>query len=461
MHVGKSKYEYKEVYKSYRYQKRALKKALKEGVAAFFFDPGLGKTKPAIDYMNIKSLSLAGRQKFKVLVVCPVSAVAVWEEEIVKHTRKPYRDKIKWEIITYDRAKTRIPELKRYGFNGVIMDESHYIGDHSTKRSQAMHRLGDSIKTNKIILTGTPEPTKMYSQYRVLDKNIFGPRWNFFRDEFLIMGGYYGKNIVGIRKPKKLSHLIKRVAVRVKKGKGETPEKVWQIIPVELSDKSKRIYQKMADKAVVEFKSGRISTASIGAVKMMRFQQITSGFLVDEEGGIISLAEEKLNILRSLLETTLNNKKVVIFARFRRDIRKIKEVCNKQGLNPLVIRGGVTTKKREKRRKLFNNPESKHKAMIIQIRSAQSIDLTGAHIGIYYSMDFSLVNFIQSQDRINRVNQDDTCVYYVLACKDTVDYSVYKMLKNKVKISDIIFSRYEEIIGGKLMLKRKFYRKEM
>ena len=64
--------------KTYSYQGRALKQALTQRSTAIIFDPGLGKTKVAIDFCVIKLLK---EGKDKVIIVCPLSAMGVWDDE--------------------------------------------------------------------------------------------------------------------------------------------------------------------------------------------------------------------------------------------------------------------------------------------------------------------------------------------------------------------------------------------
>ena len=410
----------------------------------------------------------------KVLIICPVSAVGTWEEEIPKHCAVPHRvytlskakeaddlkflahtDYLTFVIVTYDVAKNIVSKLKGWSPGGIICDESQYISIPSSQRSRALHRIGDLLDENKIIMSGTPilkSPLRIYSQYRFLDKTVFGTRHKDFLEEYAVMGGYMGYEVKGIRKPKKLAKKIKKLMCRASEKEAEKylPKKQFIPIKFDLSDKCKRIYKKMAKHAVVEFKSGRISTAEVGAVKTMRFQQITGGFLKDEDGNYINIGDDKLRILDDLLES-LEGHKIVIFARFKRDIRKIKALCKKRGLRPMVIKGGVSSKKREKIRKRFIKDESR-KVVIMQIRAATSVDLSISNRAIYYSMDFSPENFVQSQGRIRRRNQKNPCFYYVLMARNTVDESIYHLLQKEINLSELILDRYEEILGGTIEL---------
>ena len=62
------------------YQAKALKRALEiDYGTAIWFDPGLGKTKVAIDFIAIQRLK---HGLSRVLVIAPLSALGVWVDEL-------------------------------------------------------------------------------------------------------------------------------------------------------------------------------------------------------------------------------------------------------------------------------------------------------------------------------------------------------------------------------------------
>jgi superfamily II DNA or RNA helicase len=79
MREVKMKYKFKR--RPRPYQLGALKKALKFDKLAIWFDPGLGKTKVAIDYSAIQ---IARGNLQKILIVCPLSAIGVWRMSFPK-----------------------------------------------------------------------------------------------------------------------------------------------------------------------------------------------------------------------------------------------------------------------------------------------------------------------------------------------------------------------------------------
>ena len=62
---------------------------------------------------------------------------------------------------------------------------------------------------------------------------------------------------------------------------------------------------------------------------------------------------------------------------------------------------------------------------------------------IYYSLNYSLDDFAQSQDRIHRIGQSKTCNYIYLLNKGTVDVQIYRALMKKKKLNELIIDLIE------------------
>ena len=217
------------------------------------FEMGCGKTLTAI------AIAGAGYQMGKVerlLIVAPTSVVAVWPKELQEYAKFKYTCKtllgekkqrikqiddllkfpfkaLKVAVINYE--STWRPEilekLKEFDADMVIADESQRIKTYDAAQSKAMHELGDQARY-KLILSGTPVQTAaidIWSQYRFLDKTVFGDNFFKFRGRYAIMGGYGNKKIVGY---KDLEGLIKKehsIAFRVTKDEAlDLPEQTFE-----------------------------------------------------------------------------------------------------------------------------------------------------------------------------------------------------------------------------------------
>lgn len=466
--------------KPYRHQVIALKKCLSQPNTALLLDPGLGKTKIAIDDIGARYL----RDKLsKVLILAPKVVLGIWEEEIEKHMpdnipRNTYRiigskekrikilkeaiensknnpDELHIIIMTYDSLAVRKSTtgskhddyyklVNKFKPEAVICDESQLIKSHSSARSKAAWRMGKNAK-HRLILTGTmitKNPLDVFGQYRFLDERIFGTRWAPFKSKFAIFGGYGGYQIIGWQNLELLRDAVHQIAVRMRKEDClDLPEKTFVKVPVELEEKTRRIYNQMKKEMITEIQ-GEQFTAEIAMVKSLRLQQIAGGFISkteDDDRIIIPVGGyEKINSTVELTKLKIDEgSKVVIYAKYIWELKQLYERCNKEGLNPLLIYGETKDEEMDKYRHLFQE-DDKHKVMIMQTSKGIGITLHAANVGIFHSLSYRYDDYRQCQDRIHRIGQDKKVTYYVMIAENTIDNHIYNSVLLKQDFSEYV-----------------------
>jgi hypothetical protein len=132
--------------KPFPFQTRAILAAVRARNYAIFFEPRLGKTKVALDWVGI--LALKGEIR-KVLIIAPKIALDVWESEIAKHFPYPAHVETfdeEWDhsgvqfLPPRETSKRVLPSQGRYGdspeeVQGVSSDsENSRISETSTLR---------------------------------------------------------------------------------------------------------------------------------------------------------------------------------------------------------------------------------------------------------------------------------------------------------------------------------------
>lgn len=127
------------------------------------------------------------------------------------------------------------------------------------------------------------------------------------------------------------------------------------------------------------------------------------------------------------------NKKLVIMVRFVPEMKDIQEMLEKKDIGYADVRGGVRNRAEEVRR--FQK-DSDCMVFIGQIAAAGlGMTLTAVSTMVFYSMDFSMLNFEQAKARIHRVSQKNDCLYIYLIAKGTMDRKALKSLRNKVDLA--------------------------
>ena len=125
------KYRFKT--KPFRHQVKALRRGMKQDAIGVLWEPGTGKSKFIVDWACILHLK---RGLKRVLIVCPLSVMGVWEDEFNKHSPIPYHiqflarntsaiervDGLNVVVVNYDLAWRRKDLLYRYDPQLVVAD---------------------------------------------------------------------------------------------------------------------------------------------------------------------------------------------------------------------------------------------------------------------------------------------------------------------------------------------------
>lgn len=439
------------------------------------FEMGCGKTLTAI------AIAGAGYQMGKVerlLIVAPTSVVAVWPKELQEYAKFKYTCKtllgekkqrikqiddllkfpfkaLKVAVINYE--STWRPEilekLKEFDADMVIADESQRIKAYDAAQSKAMYELGDQARY-KLILSGTPVQTAaidIWSQYRFLDKTVFGDNFFKFRGRYAIMGGYGNKKIVGY---KDLEGLIKKehsIAFRVTKDEAlDLPEQTFETRKIQFNQKEKNLYERIKKDSYAELDGGGHITATTVLTRLLRLQQLAGGFLVQDDAQKPQLVSRaKLDALGDIIEDYVirSGKKLVIFARFIAEVKAIMELADKvlpKELKQVAIYGDIKKEDRGDIVKQFQE-DPKTVLFIGQIDTAGTgITLTAADTCVYYSKNFNYATYSQSLSRIHRIGQRNCCTYIDLEIEGTIDELISKALSRKEDMAKTVVDNWRD-----------------
>lgn len=437
---------------------------------ALLMEMGTGK--------SLTALAIAGRRYLdgeikRLLIVCPTSIMFVWHDEFEKFADFPYSlivldgpvkkrierlQEFKGEgllvvVINYEATWRMEDELRAWGPDMIVADESQRIKTPSAQQSKAMHRLGKVAKY-RMILTGTPVtqgPLDFFSQYKFLDPTIFGNSYYAFRARYAVMGGYENRQVVRYQNLPELIEKAHSIAFRVTKAEAlDLPEQIDQIRYCELEPKATRIYEQMRRECIAELEGEKVVTAANVLSKLLRLQQITGGFLGDGEGGTQKVSTAKLEVLEEILEDVVldNGKKIVIFARFRPEIATIEKLLQELDIRYECITGDVDMSARgEKVRSFQTDPGVK--VFIAQLQTAGlGITLTAADTAVFYSLDFSFANYDQARARLHRIGQKNNVTNIHIIAKGTVDEKVMKALSKKKSLADLVVDGWRQVFDA-------------
>lgn len=328
----------------------------------------------------------------------------------------------------------------------VVADEIHRIKAPGGAASKFVAELG-ALVPHRLGLTGTimpHSPLDVFGQYRFLDPALFGYAYSTFKKRYAIMGGYQGYEVVDFQNKEDLYSRIMSCTYQVGSGVLDLPPVQHIEHMFSLEPEAAAIYKKMERDFYVGVSAGEV-TAANALTKLLRLQQIVSGHITLDSGVIQRVSSAKLELLEELLSGMPPKEPVVIFCRFREDIRSIRELC--ESLTIRDEKGKILVDRTAgelsgARSDLSDWLAGKYSILVAQIQSGGvGIDLTRARYCIYYSLGFSLGDYEQSLARVNRPGQDRPVVYLHLIGAGTVDVKVYRSLREKKQVVENILSK--------------------
>lgn len=445
----------------YRHQVKALRKMIFKRGGGLFMEMGTGKSKVAIDFACAMHLKTGVD---RVVICCPKSVVSVWKIEIRKHAPEWIRNKIRWVIINYDKLEDREVESKdgeTYIYEGkkhvlqrflaggkrsvLIGDEGHLLKTPSAGRSKSMYHMRKAADYY-LHLTGTPltkNPIDLYQQFKIINETIFGTNKAHFEKQYCVFGGYGNYQLLRYINLDKLKKIAKPWVFQIKKKDClDLPARTDVIIPVKLTGECHDLYQEMASDGLCTLKDGTEIDTEIQLTRRLRCQQLSSGFIPDEDGNIIRVGDDKSRKLDQLLRDmkSQERKKVVIFARFIEDLKEAARIAKKNGYNILLFHGGTTDREREERLIEFDETEEPT-IFITQIAAGSlGISLTAASEAIFFSLTDNFAQTAQARDRLHRIGQHWPVTYYWFVAPG-IDEAI--MLANKMKkdVADLLLSK--------------------
>lgn len=461
--------------KPWEHQRLALEYLFERDTGALYTKPGSGKTKVMIDLIINRGFK-------RVLVVAPKKPCDVWPGQFKLHAGLGWDNivplyKLGWEqkrkelqlamqqpkdkllvfIVNYEsvwrRPLDRMLFYKKLGIDCVICDESHRIKSPGSKCSCFLARLGRAVP-HRYVLTGTPlaeNPLDVYAQYRFLDPSIFGTSYSSFCDTYTNIDPYLtsriGHTILDQKEPyKNLSMLREKMfsCAFYMKSTVKLPKTTRMVVRLKLPSKVEALYKELDKEGSITLEEGYMATNN-SLEEMTRKQQLMSGYLYlehyeDDEGNADPPSIERVSTYRrtalyNFIKELPEEEPIVVFARFKKDLYSIRKVAERLGCGYSEVSGSEDTQKDWK--------QGKTRIIGVQYGSgAEGIDLTRAHLCIFYTLYHSLGSYTQALERVHRPGQESPCIYYhfvaTMSSGRTIDQDMLQCWKDKKNYVDLV-----------------------
>lgn len=404
----------------YEHQKKGKELLLKYKKYCLFFEVGTGKTYTALS-------ALCELNPCKVLIVAPKRVLDnVWKTDTNFDLSKHDVTYLNYEKIARD------PTFTKNKYDVIILDEVHKLKGKTTKTSRKFRSVTQKA-TYVWGLTGTPVANNYADVYNIF-KNMNIVEFDMSYDEF-IYRYYYTKQLESatgfkfdiLLAPKKnlLSELLARIAKHsmVKKA----------IDCIDLPDKRTNLVyiDGMVNDTYNKIKSGILQTEDYEKTMIPleltnKLHQAANGFFYDDFGKVHIISENKKLIeLNSILETVLaETEKVIIVYYYQHDLDELKTLPYTWTTEPNMF------------------PEKQ--ILFLQYGQSEGLNLQYCNQMIFYSYDFSFLNYEQMTGRIYRNGQKNNVTYTVLISKNTIEENIWWAIKNKKSRDEYLKS----VIGG-------------
>jgi len=437
----------------------------------------------------------------RILVVCPPSVRGVWRRMLPMHCPTEIRpiildrgtvamrtaeadvalrDPSPAAVVVNTEAVWREP-LARWIlarlWDAVVLDESH-LGGVKTNGSNAsafVSRL-TRISGHRNCLTGTPlahSPLDAWGQYRFLDPQIFGPSYSDYLRLFAAprqtrlrkrlrsahdamseaIAEAWGHDspllddwgeppdhtlwLPGILHPDEFAQRIAPITWRCETADVlDLPPLIYDERTVDIGPEARRLYDALERDFAAEVADGHVTINSVLTLAV-RLQQITSGFVPDDSGRLRRVDHAKRDALRDMLAEA--NEPTVVFCRFRADLDTVAAVAQSLGKRYAEISG--------RRKDGLTEMSTLRPGDVTGVQpksGGAGIDLSGAPIGIWFSLAQSLPEYDQGVSRLHRPGTKGTRMYSIVSA-DTIDAEIHSAISDRREVVAGILARLRRL----------------
>jgi hypothetical protein len=411
---------------------------------------GLGKTVQAVAACEL----LARRNGIeRVLVVCPASLKAEWEEQIARFTDRParsvfgpraarllaYREPVFFTIVNYEQVlgdASDINETLRPDV--VVLDEAQRIKNWQIKTARQVKSLRSPYA---FVLTGTPLENRideLYSIVQYLDPELVGPLFRFNRDFYSL--DERGRP-VDYQNLAELRQRLATVMLRRRKAdvESELPGRTMKNFFVPMAEEQRRRYEDYRYPATILLAQARrrpLLPAEFDKLMMllncMRMVCDTPAIL-DPTCRISPKLEELEGILGDLLAEP--DRKVIVFSEWERMLDLVRELAGEMGVEVAWHTGSVPQQRR--RAEIVRFKQDPACRLFLSTDSGSvGLNLQAASAVVNVDLPWNPARLEQRIARAWRKNQTRSVTVVNLVCEDSIEQQILHLLGHKQALAD-------------------------
>ncbi len=352
------------------------------------------------------------------------------------------------EVIRHDKVKKIVNRFLKGRRVFLAVDESHDFRSPGSKRTFTARGIAKNCAAKRI-LSGTAvsnSPLAAYSQFELLQKSALG--YGRFEDfegryaQYKVKKSKGGRSYPVLDEYTHMEELSERIgrwsSVVLREDVDDLPDLIMEECTVTLTEDLAKAYQTLVKDFILELEDMEEIEALEGGVRIMRLQQVTSGFAVTTTGEVRELVEDDDNprlqaLVRQILDSTGKN---IIWCKYQEDIKRVVRALEANGRKVVQYHGKIhSAAKRQAAIDSFMNDPACTDFIGQPAAGGEGLDLSVADTIHWYSHTFDLIERDQANERATQVGgRSITILDYV--CPGTVDEYILAKLAGKRSVAE-------------------------
>ena len=454
----------------WQHQREAIQYARGKRDVIFNVGMGAGKTRTAIEVIaeNIVGDPLP---VVRVLICCPKAVIAAWAKQfglwmpslrvlcLEKGTSKEKEEALQRAlldptplavVVNYETV-WRMPLVEKTKWTILVYDEVHRLKAPSGAQSRWAARMGKkNPEAKRLALSGTliaHSPLDAYGVYRAVespDCTTFGQTYTAFKSRYCVTNPRVpGMVLRFVNQDEMQQKIAATTFYRRTEDCIDLPPITHEELDFELDAEEARVYRELEREfcALIGDKTVTPQNAMVGALRGL--QGCGGHITPDGEKTAITISPDgpsKARRFAEWLEDLPEREPLVVFCRFRADIDAATKAITATGRTVSELSGKMND--------LAHWQAGATDALVAQIQSGGiGIDLTRASYGVFYSVGYSLSEYLQAVARLHRPGQTKHTSFYNLVAylprkMPSIEGRVFKALLERKEVVDELVSLY-------------------
>jgi len=360
------------------------------------------------------------------------------KEIIYNYTKKVY-DTVSKEILEVKKTTPRPAQFKKYEY--VIVDEAHFFAGLKSMMYKSLLAYLKFYNSKFVWLaTATPypgNPWNLFCFFQLLGFNRDYKRFrnHFFEYSFKAGGNYVKKEIVNNRPiEKEIAAYINFLGKAIKIEECvDMPPKILIKEYFELTPEQKKAFKEIREDLILtrNLRWHQICGGTLHKVE----KDLETGEIIKEEN--LFFKSQKLNRIIELCE---EHKKIFIVCKYQNEVDYIENTIKNKIKGRTILK--FTGKNSQNRSQEAKSTDLMSECIVIaNAACSAAYECKTINLMVFYSYDFSLVNYTQIIGRIRRLNSLAQKTYLSLIIKDSIDEDVYECIQDKKSFDVEIYHR--------------------